>query len=159
MASHILSGSPCTRICTFISPSRLFSRPFGRCLRPLFPPSPFLFDLIAPFYAPRTRIYARLRSTISHTGLMLMHARICAQRRRSFDSLLCLARCENILAKKRKKFIRAIKNALRDFIRLREGCRREYRKIMPWIETRFIEFIISICFISHLWCVQYCAMC
>jgi len=42
----------------------------------LFPSPPFLFDLIAPFYAPRARIYVRLRSAISHTGLMLMHARI-----------------------------------------------------------------------------------
>lgn len=61
---------------TLISSRVLFLCPFGRSPRSLFPPSPFLFNLIAPFYAPRTRIYARLRSTISHTGLMLM--RICA---------------------------------------------------------------------------------
>jgi len=55
-------------------------------------------------------------------------------------------------SQKRKKFIRAIKNALRDSLSAWEGCRREYRKITSRIEASLIE-LLSFSSASHFRCL------
>lgn len=127
IASHILSASPCTRVCIpFISPScRFFSH------RPVFTPplvamwslfsfSPFFlsFQSYCSPFMPRVYLCTPTLGYLVYRA----YANARAQRRRSFDSLLRFPR-------KRKKFIRTIKNALRDFIRV--------RKLPAWISKNY----------------------
>lgn len=57
---------------------------------PCFPSHPvgILFTLFPLFYTSSSRIYTRLRMTISHTRLMLMHAHINAHWRRSSFNII-----------------------------------------------------------------------
>lgn len=57
---------------------------------PCFPSHPvgILFTLFPLFYTSSARIYTRLRVTISHTRLMLMHAHINAHWRRSSFNII-----------------------------------------------------------------------
>lgn len=68
--------------------------PFRSVGRSVSPPSASTsavsFRSYCSLYAPRARIYIRLRSTISHTGLMLMHTRIRARIRNGVGARLVI---------------------------------------------------------------------
>lgn len=127
----------------FLSRARLFT-PFRSVSSLFFHPSAVSFRSYCSLLCPARSYHTRLRSTISHTGLMLMHVSV--QRRRN-PARYCDAPRRPVRKRTRenaKKFIRAIKNALRDFPypRGKAAC-VNCRKIASQIEA-VLKFSASI---------------
>lgn len=134
------------------SPSPCFYAPFGRCSRSLFSIFAVSFQSYCSLLCPaRSYLYTPTHDYLVYRAYA--NARAYPRNGVGASARYYVSRGAKPLSRKRKKFIRPIKNALRDFIRV--------RKLPAWISKNYItnrSAAVSIGFIIFT-SASYSALC